>query len=126
LTKQSRGVLPATLPYFDAVRSINSATFLVAAIVTGDFAKLRHAVGDFMHEPYRLPGIPGGRPAISAGIAAGAYTGWLSGSGSSVLCVADHSTAAEVASAMTRAFAEAGLRSEARILRADNHGLQVV
>ena len=126
LTKQSRGVLPATLPYFDAVRSINSATFLAAAIVTGEFAKLRHAVGDFMHEPYRLPRIPGGRPAISAGIAAGAYTGWLSGSGSSVLCVADHSTASEVAAAMTRAFAEAGLRSEARILRADNHGLQVV
>ena len=126
LTKQSRGVLPATLPYFDAVRSINSATFLAAAIATGEFAKLRHAVGDFMHEPYRLPGIPGGRPAISAGIAAGAYTGWLSGSGSSVLCVTDHSTAAEVAAAMSRAFAEAGLRSEARILQADNDGLQVV
>ena len=126
LTKQSRGVLPVTLPYFDAVRSINSATFLAAAFATGEFAKLRHAVGDFMHEPYRLPGIPGGRPAISAGIAAGAYTGWLSGSGSSVLCVADHSAAADVAAAMTRAFAEAGLRSEARVLRADNDGLQVV
>ncbi len=126
LTKQSRGVLPATLPYFDAVRSINSATFLTAAIATGDFAKLRHAVGDFMHEPYRLPGIPGGGPAIAAGIAAGAYTGWLSGSGSSVLCVTTAGTAAGVAGAMTRAFAEAGLRSEARTLQADNEGLQVL
>ncbi len=125
LTKQSRGVLPATLPYFDAVRSINSATFLTAAMATGDFAKLRHAVGDFMHEPYRLPGIPGGREAITAGIAAGAYTGWLSGSGSSVLCVADEATAPTVADAMSRAFQQAGLRAEARTLRADNDGLAV-
>lgn len=125
LTKQSRGVLPATLPYFDAVRSINSATFLTAAFATGEFGKLRHAVGDFMHEPYRLPRIPGGREAINAGIGAGAYTGWLSGSGSSVLCVAGNAEAAAVAAAMTRAFAEAGLRSEARTLRADNEGLRV-
>lgn len=125
LTKQSRGVLPETLPYFDAVRSINSATFLTAAFATGDFTKLRHAVGDFMHEPYRLPRIPGGRAAIDAGIAAGAYTGWLSGSGSSVLCVSGNAEAPAVAAAMTQAFAQAGLRSEARTLHADNDGLQV-
>lgn len=126
LTKQSRGVLPTTLPYFDAVRSINSATFLTAAIATGDFGKLRHAVGDFMHEPYRLPGIPGGGPAIAAGIAAGAYTGWLSGSGSSVLCVASPGTATGVAAAMSGAFDRAGVRSDARTLLADNEGLQVL
>lgn len=125
LTKQSRGVLPTTLPYFDAVRSINSATYLTAAFATGDFGKLRHAVGDFMHEPYRLPKIPGGRAAIDAGIAAGAYTGWLSGSGSSVLCVAGNAEAPAVAAAMTQAFAQAGLRSEARTLHADNDGLTV-
>ena len=50
LTKESRGVLPSSLPYFDAVKSINSAAYLTAAFATGDFEKLRHAVGDFMHE----------------------------------------------------------------------------
>jgi len=125
LTKESRGALPATVPYFDAVRSINSAAYLTAAFVAGDFAKLRHAGGDFMHEPYRLPRIPGGRPAIEAGVAAGALTGWLSGSGSSVLCVASDRAATAVSAAMTAAFAQAGVRSEARILRADNNGLQV-
>ena len=51
---------------------------------------------DFLHEPYRLPLIPGAKPAIEAGIAAGALTGWLSGSGSSVLCVAKPREAAKV------------------------------
>ena len=42
LTKESRGVLPATLSYFDAVKSINSASYLVAAFVSGDYERLRH------------------------------------------------------------------------------------
>ena len=125
LTKESRGVLPATLPYFDAVRSINAAAYLVAAFATGDYARLRDAAGDFMHEPYRLPKIRGGRDAIAAGLAAGALTGWLSGSGSSVLCVADVASTPAVGAAMVAAFAVAGVPAEARDLAADNVGYVV-
>ena len=125
LTKESRGVLPATLPYFDAVKSINSAAYLVAALVSGNYERLRHAVSDFMHEPYRLPRIPGGRNAIDAGVAAGAYTGWLSGSGSTVLCVASRPVSDTVSAAMQAAFASAGLTSTSRVLSTDNNGLVV-
>jgi homoserine kinase len=125
LTKESRGVLPSTLPYFDAVKSINSAAYLTAAFATGDYAKLRQAVGDFMHEPYRLPKIPGARAAIAAGVAAGAYTGWLSGSGSSVLCVCAQGEAEAVRRAMLAAFQSEAIAGEARILSADNIGLVV-
>jgi homoserine kinase len=125
LTKESRGALPSTLPYFDAVRSINSAAYLVAAFAARDYPRLRHAAGDFMHEPYRLPKIRGAREAIAAGVGAGAYTGWLSGSGSSVLTVAPRSAAATVGQAMAGAFAEAGVKSVARSLFADNAGLIV-
>lgn len=125
LTKESRGVLPETLPYFNAVKSINSAAYLVASLVAGEYERLRHAVTDYMHEPYRLPRIPGGRAAIVAGVAAGAYTGWLSGSGSTVLCVAPRETADVVADAMRRAFAEVNVTSTARVLSTDNVGLAV-
>jgi homoserine kinase len=125
LTKESRGALPASLPYFDAVRSVNSAAYVVAAFASGDFAKLRHGGGDFLHEPYRLPRIAGGAAAIAAGVYAGAYTGWLSGSGSSVLCVAPRPVAAAVQAIMQAAFTEAGVKSAARILAADNEGLRV-
>jgi homoserine kinase len=125
LTKESRAVLPVTLPYFDAVRSINSAAYLTAAFATGDFAKLRHAGGDFMHEPYRLPGIRGARAALAAGTAAGAYTGWLSGSGSSVLCVCGRAEAEKVATAMREAFTGEAVACVARVLTADNAGLQL-
>ena len=125
LTKASRGALPQALPYRDAARSVNSAAYLTAALATGDYEKLRHAVGDFMHEPYRLPKIPGARDAIEAGVAAGALTGWLSGSGSSVLCVARPAAAATTGAAMQAAFLRAEVACEVRVLAADNAGLQV-
>jgi homoserine kinase len=126
LTKESRGALPDTLPYFDAVKSINSATYLVAAFAARDYSKLRSAVSDFMHEPYRLPRIPGGREAIDAGVNAGAYTGWLSGSGSSVLCVCAQDQVTNVKTAMRAAFDRAGLKSEARVLTGENTGLRLL
>lgn len=124
-TRASRGVLPAVLSHRDAARSVNSAAYLTAAFATGDFEKLRWAVGDFLHEPYRLPRIPGAREAIEAGVGAGALTGWLSGSGSSVLCVARPAAAAATAAAMRAAFGWAKAACEVRVLAADNAGLQV-
>lgn len=126
LTKESRGALPEALPYFDAVKSINSATYLVAAFALRDFSKLRGAVSDFMHEPYRLPRIPGGRAAIDAGVQAGAYSGWLSGSGSSVLCVAAQEQVPTVRTAMSKAFEKAGVKSETRVLAGENSGLRLL
>jgi homoserine kinase len=125
LTKESRGVLPKTLPYFDAVKSINSAAYLTAAFATGEFEKLRHAGGDFMHEPYRLPSLPGAREAIAAGIQAGAFTGWLSGSGSSVLTVCPTPQAAKICRAMQSALDEAGVPGATQVLCADNEGLRL-
>jgi homoserine kinase len=125
LTKESRGMLPASVAFFDAVKSINSAASLNAAFASGDFEKLRYAAGDFMHEPYRLPKIPGATAALAAGQAAGAYTGWLSGSGSSVLCVCPQAASKEVATAMRQAFATVPVSCSARILWADNEGLKL-
>lgn len=123
MTKESRGVLPAKLPFFDAVRSINSAAYLVAVFATRDYDRLRHAVADFMHEPYRLAKIPGAQGALAAGLASGALTGWLSGSGSSILCVARAEQAETVLGAMKASFKAADLPCEGRIMLADNTGL---
>jgi homoserine kinase len=125
-TKKARGILPKELPYFDAIKSVNSAAYVVAAILTGEYDRLREAVCDFLHEPYRLPLIPGAKSAIESGVKAGALTGWLSGSGSSVLCVARPPVAAKVGRAMVAAFAAQKLPATARLLQADNKGLTVV
>ncbi len=125
-TRKARGILPKELPYFDAVKSVNSAAYVVAAILSGEYDRLRDAVCDFLHEPYRLPLIPGAKPAIESGVAAGALTGWLSGSGSSVLCVTRPRMAAKVGRAMAAAFAAQKLPATVHLLLADNKGLAVI
>lgn len=125
LTSSSRSMLPREVPFGEVVSSVNGAACLVAAIASGKLSSLQGTAKDRLHEPYRLERIPGGAAAIRAGMEAGAYTGWLSGSGSSVLCVSVPSREQAVAEAMQEAFREAGLESVARDLSADNAGLVV-
>lgn len=126
LTSASRGVLPKSLDFADAVSSINSVSCVVGALASGEYEALAGAVHDSIHEPYRLKNIPGAKDAIASGIEAGAYTGWLSGSGSSVLCACAANVAEAVMAAMQKTFKDAGLESVGRDLCADNSGLQIV
>jgi homoserine kinase len=117
--------LPDTIPFNDVVRSANSLAFLVGALVLGDFARLDGAVSDFIHQPYRDLLNPFGRESIEAGCHAGAYTGWLSGSGSTVVCVSSSEKARQVAEAMEEVYEINGKKSRAYRLITDNRGLTV-
>ena len=125
LTENSRRVLPDTIPFNDVVRSANSLAFLVGVLVSGDFARLRGAVDDFIHQPYRELLNPFGHEAIQAGCHAGAYTGWLSGSGSTVVCITRPDQAQAVASAMDTVYANNNQKSRSFRLSTDNQGLSV-
>lgn len=124
-TEVSRRALPQQLPFSEVVKSLNSLAFLVSVFATGEFEKLQGAITDHIHQPYRLPHIAGAEDSIAAGVEAGAYTGWLSGSGSSVLCVAHERHVATVATAMAEVFAKRDITCSVRTLLADNHGLSV-
>lgn len=125
LTSASRGVLPESLDFASVVSSINSVSCVVGAIASGQYQALADAVHDSVHEPYRLKNIPGASAAIAAGVSAGAYTGWLSGSGSSVLCACAAEVVENVMAAMRGEFTRVGLESVGRDLSVDNLGLQV-
>lgn len=125
LTENSRRVLPDTIPFNGVVRSANSLAFLVGVLVSGDFARLEGAVNDYIHQPYRELLNPFGHESIEAGCHAGAYTGWLSGSGSTVVCVTNTKNSQSVATAMEEVYANNGKKSRAFRLITDNRGLSV-
>lgn len=125
LTATSREVLPDTIPFQDVVRSANSLAFLVGVLVSGDFARLKGAVNDYIHQPYRELLNPFGHESIEAGCHAGAYTGWLSGSGSTVVCVGEPKKANQIAAAMQQIYGANKISSRAYRLTTDNRGLTV-
>ena len=125
LTENSRRVLPDTLPFKDVVRSTNSLAFLVGVLVSGDYSRLKGAVNDYIHQPFRELLNPFGHESIQAGCASGAYAGWLSGSGSTVVCVAPPENANPVAEAMQEAYKPNGYACRAYRLKVDNVGLTI-
>ena len=125
LTQNSRRVLPDSIPFDDVVRSANSLAFLVGALVSGEFTRLKGAVNDYIHQPYRELLNPFGHESIEAGCHDGAFTGWLSGSGSTVICVTDKAHALQVGAAMQQVYKANGVNSRVYRLAADNVGLVV-
>lgn len=116
-TDASRGTLPATIPHADAARSAANAALVTAAFASGDYDLLRGSFRDWLHEPYREAANPHLRPAVEAGVAAGALGGYLSGSGSAVACIAlEH--ADSVAQAMQAVLPAA----KVHVLEPDNTG----
>jgi homoserine kinase len=83
-TEKSRRALPATVPFGDAVFNIGRTALLVAALAAGDVHALRNATGDRLHQDLRMAEAEPSRQALNAGLDAGAWCGWLSGSGPTV------------------------------------------
>ena len=124
-TDDSRTALPAEIEFKKVISSLNSLSYLVAAFASRNYPTLAGCRVDHIHEPYRLPRIPHAQEAIEAGIAAGAYTGWLSGSGSSLLCVSETTCSDAVSKAMAAAFEGTGIEITTRVLKACNTGASV-
>jgi homoserine kinase len=122
-TPDARRVLPATLDRKGAVESCVNACRITAAFLTRDYAALRGAFADHLHQPHRVPLIPFLPRVIAAGEGAGAIGGWLSGSGSTICCLTLENPE-RVASAMLTAADTPGARTI--VTQADNSGAQVI
>jgi homoserine kinase len=126
MTDDSRRVLPESIPFKDVVATTSSLAYLVGVMVSGDFGRLKGAVHDCIHQPYRELLNPFAHESIEAGCSSGAYAGWLSGSGSTVICVCPPSELNSVLEAMQHAYQVNAIQSRAYRLFTDNTGLRVI
>jgi len=88
-TDRSRSILPDAVARADAVHNLGRVAQFVLAIEHDDPSLLAGATDDRLHQAVRLPEVPGAAAALDAGIAAGAWCGWLSGSGPTVAFLVD-------------------------------------
>jgi homoserine kinase len=63
-TKASREVLPLIVSRADAIFNVQRVAFLLEALRTSDFALLREAIEDRLHQPYRAAIVPGLKEAL--------------------------------------------------------------
>ena len=124
-THDARRALPATIDHADGVFNLSRVGLIVAALVTGDFEKLREAMRDRLHQPYRAKLVPGMQEAISAALEAGACGAALSGSGPTIAAFT-RTGGEEVGAAMVNAFRRKGVTAEAWGLPLSAEGARII
>lgn len=100
-TAEARRVLPTEVSRDTAVWQMGRCVAMVRALETGDAKLLGAACHDKLHEPYRAKLIPDYGSLRTAALEAGACAFMISGSGSTMIAVADgDAAAANVAAAI--------------------------
>ncbi len=123
-TEYARSILPRTVDRQDAIFNISRSVLVVEALRTGDLDLLGKAMSDRIHQPYRLPLIPGATAAMEAARRAGAAAVALSGAGPSLIAFSA-GWSPEIGEAMRREFARAGLQARVFHLRVSERGATV-
>ncbi len=125
LTSEARAALPKQLTMQDAIFNASRTPLVIQALQTADYEKLSIAMQDRLHQPYRIPLIPGMTDAFAAAKGAGAKAVALSGAGPSLIAFAPcgHD---EIAERVTAVFTRANLQSRTWILEVDTTGSQII
>lgn len=127
LTKKAREALPKEIPLADAVFSMSRASLLVASIMKGDYTRLNLGLEDRLHQPYRLPLIPGAKEALMAACEAGAYQAIISGAGSTLMAYAPvEADLEDIGQSMQSALQSYGQGSRYVILDVDTDGATIL
>ncbi len=122
-TDLARSLLPSLVPRSDAVWNVARTGLLVASLLTKDYALLKSAMDDRLHEPYRAEAIPGMPDVLAAAREAGAVSAVLSGAGPTLIAFVPQSTdEVRVGEAMRSVFQVNGLQSEIHYLNPDRTG----
>ena len=123
-TKQARAILPKMVKREDAVYNISRAVLVTEALRTGDLDLLGKAMSDSLHQPYRLPLIPGAQAAMQAARRAGAGAVALSGAGPGLIAFSSKPEPT-IGLAMQHAFESAGLTARIFHLNVSYEGAEV-
>ena len=124
-TKQARAILPKQVERKDAIYNISRSVLVTEALRTGDLDLLGKAMTDRLHQPYRIPLIPGAQAAMEAAHKAGANAVALSGAGPSLIAFTAKWEAG-IGEAMVQAFESAGLSARTFQLKISSDGARVL
>ena len=121
-TEDMRAALPGRVPLPDAANQAARAALLATAVLTSDASLLRRAMDDRLHQPYRLPLLPGSARLIETAYQIGAAGACLSGAGPSVLAICDSPLTAH---SVEKAWNASGQDGMATRLRFDTAGAKL-
>ena len=121
-TDDARDVLPALVPFGDAIQNLSSMGLLLAGLADHD-AWVAGAMDDVLHQPYRMGLLSFAQPLLTTLRDSGASGSCWSGAGSTMLGLATSERAEDVARAARTFLHDQGVAGVVRVLEADRTGL---
>ncbi len=126
-TEAMRKVLPATVPYDDAVANLGAVALGVAGLAAGRSDILGRLTVDRLHEQYRASVYPEFPKMVAAAREAGALGACLSGAGSTIIAFADSmSRISRVEAAFGAIAADTDLEGRVLVVEPRNAGAKVL
>lgn len=126
LTHEMRAALPQQVSFSDAVFNVAHAALLLRGFETGDLDVIGRAMQDRLHQPYRAPRMYEFERARTAALAAGCAAFAVSGSGSTLLGVADDARSEEIAMNVQRALEGSQYQWRVLPLSVDTEGARII
>lgn len=121
-TSDSRGVLPTSMAYKEAVAASSIANVAIAGLLTGDLLTAGQAIqGDRFHEAYRQKLVKEFAPIKDLAQGFGAYATYLSGAGPTVMSLVPQGEG----SALKTALDDLGLDGQTFVLTVDEEGVRL-
>lgn len=124
-TNSARHILPEQASYTDIVFNLGRVPLVVEALRSGDFNLLINVMQDRLHQPYRLPLIPGAEQALKTAFSLGAPAA-LSGAGPSLVAFAKTIEAEKIAGVLQTEFENAGVNSRRYLLSVSSEGAEII
>lgn len=125
-TKIARELLPAKVPYGDAVFNVGCVSYLLSCLLNKDWAGLNVGFQDRLHQPYRKDLIPGMDFVLNCALQEGALGTALSGAGPTLVAFINNEQKADlIGKAMVEKWKEFKVSSTYRVLRSTNEGAKI-
>lgn len=93
-TEEARKALPQTVSHMDARYNLSRAALFSASLLQGKYENLRIAVGDRLHQPYRMKLIAHADEVFRKAYELNAYAVYISGAGPTMMAIVDGADAA--------------------------------
>jgi len=119
-TEQARAALPEQVRLQDAVFNIGRTALTIEALRSGKLDALQQVMEDRLHQPYRMPLIPGAKQAIRAAKNLDAAC-VISGAGPSLIAFPS-ANPQKVRAAMEQAFTQVEIPSRGWVLSSSSKG----
>ena len=124
-TEEAREILPKEVPFRDCIYNIGRAALLISCFSNGNYALLKEATKDRIHESFRSKLIDNFDKVYNKSLELGAFSCFLSGAGPTLMAIVDNKDIKFV-NDFANFMKEQNINWDIKELKIDKHGAKIL